>query len=82
MSSGPSTPKRPCGPHVELAANPAARVTRCACGTVHVSVERNGVTLKLDAETLRFLANALGAAARVVDVGMAPPAPPTDSTFH
>jgi len=75
-------PKRACGPHVELVSNPAARITRCACGTVHLSIERNGVTVKLDAESLRHLANAVSAASRVVDVGMSPPPPPADSTFH
>ncbi|GAC1542994.1 MAG: hypothetical protein NVS3B10_07290 [Polyangiales bacterium] len=65
--------KKPCGPHVELASNPAARVMRCACGTVHVHLHAQGVSLRLPPDVLRAVANALAAAANVVDVGEVPP---------
>ncbi len=39
--------KKKCGPHTELASNPAARITRCGCGTIHLHIARSGVTLQL-----------------------------------
>jgi len=42
-----------CGEHTELASNSAVRVTRCTCGTVHVTMFQNGVTLRMSADTLR-----------------------------
>lgn len=57
-----------CGPHVELVSNDAVRVMRCTCGTVHVHVHANGVSLRMNTDSLRHLANALGAASRLVDM--------------
>lgn len=57
-----------CGPHVELTSNEAARVTRCTCGTVHVTLHTNGVTFVLPADKLRHVANALSGAMRLVDL--------------
>jgi hypothetical protein len=63
-------PERPsrsaCGPHTELAKNEGARITRCACGTIHVHIARSGVTLQLGAEALLDLAAATGEAAQDV----------------
>lgn len=68
------TKKKPCGPHVELAANAAARITRCACGVIHVHLHGHGISLRLpEGEALRHIANALGAASRVVDHAETPP---------
>jgi hypothetical protein len=51
-----------CGPHTELASNNAVRVTRCTCGTVHVTILSSGVTVRLSVEATRGLANGLRAA--------------------
>ena len=69
-SPGPKpapAPAKRCGPHAELSATPGARVTRCPCGTVHVQLMRNGISLRIKDDDLRHVANALAAAARVVD---------------
>lgn len=39
-----------CGTHTELSSSPAAKITRCACGAVHVHITRSGVSLQLSAE--------------------------------
>jgi hypothetical protein len=57
-----------CGPHVELISNEAARVTRCTCGTVHVTLHTNAMTFVLPAEKLRHVANALSGAVRLIDL--------------
>jgi hypothetical protein len=66
--------RKPCGPHVELASNAAARITRCACGTIHVHLHAQGISMRLPGdEALRHIANALSAASRVVDHAETPP---------
>jgi hypothetical protein len=62
-----ATAAKRCGAHVELSSTPGAKVTRCPCGTVHVHLARNGLSLRMKDEDLRHVANALAAAARVVD---------------
>ena len=53
-------PKRnACGPHQELASNEAVRVTRCPCGTVHLAIAGNGVTLRLKDDALPTLTRGL-----------------------
>ncbi len=47
-----------CGTHTELAKTSGVRITRCACGTVHLHVARSGVTLQLSDESLSHLAAA------------------------
>jgi len=71
-----------CGPHVELTSNPAARITRCACGTVHVHLHAQGMSLRLDADGLRHIANALSGASRLVDMVDAPRPPAGDETVN
>jgi len=44
---------KPCGEHTELASNNAVRVTRCSCGTLHVTMQQNGVTVRMSADALR-----------------------------
>ncbi len=56
-----------CGPHTELASNDATRVTRCTCGTVHVTLLGPGVTVRLSAEAFRGVAGGLKAAAERLD---------------
>jgi hypothetical protein len=58
-----------CGPHTELASNDAVRVTRCACGTVHVTLNRSGVTVRMPADAFRGFASGLEAAAQRLDEG-------------
>jgi len=75
--------KKPCGAHVELVSSPAARVTRCACGTVHVHLHTHGISMRLDADALRNVSNALTAAVRVIDLAEAPPVKtPRDETIN
>ena len=45
--------KTSCGEHVTLASNDAVRITRCPCGTVHLTVLDSGVTVQIDDDTLR-----------------------------
>lgn len=42
-----------CGQHKELTANSAVRITQCTCGMVHVTMNHNGVTVRMNADTLR-----------------------------
>ena len=72
MSGGQA---KKCGPHVELVSNQHARVTRCGCGTLHVQLNGNGVTLRLPPDGFRHVANALSAAVRLIDITDAPPGP-------
>jgi hypothetical protein len=59
--------KKACGTHVELTSNDAVRVTRCTCGTVHVTLNSSGVTVRMSAEALRNVAQGLRTAADRVD---------------
>jgi len=45
--------KSACGPQTELMSNNAVRVTRCTCGTVHVTLVASGVTVRMQADTFR-----------------------------
>jgi hypothetical protein len=63
----PSQGARPCGKHVELAANPSARVTQCPCGTVYLTLIGQGVTVRMSEETLRATTAALISATDKVD---------------
>ena len=58
---------KPCGQHTELTNTDAVRVTRCTCGTLHVTLQANGVTLRLTAEQLRGVAKGLDAAIGKLD---------------
>ena len=67
-----SLQKKACGPHVELSSSKVAQVMRCPCGTIHLHLRPQGMTLRMSTEDLRHLANALGGASRLVDVVEAP----------
>lgn len=56
-----------CGTHTELVSNNAVRVTRCACGTVHVTLLGSGVTVRMSAEAFRGVAAGLRGAAERID---------------
>ena len=42
--------KGTCGPHSEIVKTEGIRISRCACGTVHVNFARNGLTVQLAPE--------------------------------
>ena len=52
-----------CGPHAELINNGTVRVTRCTCGTVHMTMIPSGVTVRLSAEHFRLLSSGVRMAA-------------------
>ncbi len=56
-----------CGPHSELVSNNMVRVTRCACGTVHMTIVASGVTVRMSAETFRGVAAGLKAGVERLD---------------
>lgn len=59
--------KATCGKHTTIASNPSVRVTRCACGTLHLTVIASGVTVQLKEETLRGIAGGLTTALENLD---------------
>jgi len=60
-------PASNCGPHTELVSNNTVRVTRCSCGTVHVTMVTSGVTVRMNAETFRNVASGLKLAVDRID---------------
>ena len=60
-------PASNCGPHTELVSNSTVRVTRCPCGTVHMTINTSGVTVRMSAETFRNVASGLKIAADRID---------------
>jgi hypothetical protein len=61
------TSLKKCGSHSELASNEAVRITRCPCGTVHVTLLGPGVTVQMAAEAFRNVASGLKAASERLD---------------
>ncbi len=68
-----------CGQHEELARTTDFRLTRCACGTVHLHVVKGGVTLQLTDTMLAELVNVASAAHRKVEASTVDPARHTPS---
>jgi hypothetical protein len=60
-------PPKSCGPHTELASNNMLKVTRCSCGTMHVTLLRSGVTVRMSADALRGVASGLKSALEKID---------------
>jgi hypothetical protein len=54
--------EKSCGPHVDLASNDAIKITRCPCGTVHVTLIGSGVTVRMSSETMKSATIGLKAA--------------------
>ena len=50
--------KSPCGKHVDLVSNGSVRISQCPCGTVHVTLNHSGVTVRMNEETFRTAATA------------------------
>ena len=63
--------KKPCGPHTELAKSEGARITRCACGAVHMHLSRSGVTVQLSSDHFEELGHVVALASRAL-AGAAP----------
>jgi hypothetical protein len=61
-----ASPKK-CGPHTEMASNDAVRVTRCSCGTVHMTLLGPGVTVRMSAESFRGVTSGMKSAAERLD---------------
>lgn len=59
--------KNACGPQTEIATNNVVRVTRCACGILHVTHLANGVTLRMTGEQLRAASIGFAAALEKID---------------
>ncbi len=66
-----SESKPACGPHTELVKTEGVRVTRCPCGTVHVTMIRNGTTVQMSSAYFAEVAQAFGLA-RTVMTGQNP----------
>ena len=56
-----------CGQHTELIHNGTVRVTRCSCGTVHMTMIPSGVTVRLSADHFRLLSAGVRIAAEKLD---------------
>jgi hypothetical protein len=56
-----------CGQHTEILANSSVRVSRCTCGTVHVTLVASGVTVRMNADVFRAVASGLAKAADRLD---------------
>lgn len=59
--------KSACGPHTEILSNNAVKVTRCNCGTVHVTLVASGVTVRMPADQFRNIATGLRTAAEKLE---------------
>lgn len=62
-----SAPNKPCGPHAEIVRTEAVRITQCPCGTIHVTLSQNGITLQLSPDNFHHVAQTLALAANTLD---------------
>jgi hypothetical protein len=63
MTTPDTKSRAACGSaRTELAKNDGVRITRCACGTIHLQMTRTGVTLQLTEAAFAELARATGEA--------------------
>lgn len=60
-----------CGPHTEIVKTDGVRITRCSCGTIHVTMVKNGTTIQLAPEYFTEVAQAM-TLARTVLAGQNP----------
>lgn len=58
---------KPCGQHTELVSTNAIRVTRCTCGTLHVTFVASGVTLRMSHEAFQGAASGMKSAVERLD---------------
>lgn len=59
--------KSACGPHTDIVSNNAVRVTRCTCGTLHVTLVASGVTVRMSPEVFRTVSAGLRGAAEKLE---------------
>ena len=64
--------RKPCGKHTELVINAAVRISQCPCGTVYVTFQSNGVTLRLAEDQLRAVTSAFLKASDIVEENTQP----------
>lgn len=62
-----SAPNKPCGPHTEIVKTETVRVTQCPCGTIHVTLSQNGITLQMSPDNFHHVAQTLALAANTLD---------------
>ena len=62
-----SDSKPACGPHEEIVRTEAVRITRCACGTIHLTLQRSGVTVQLASEQFGEVVQALTLARTILE---------------
>jgi hypothetical protein len=68
--------RRPCGNHAVLAENEGARVSRCACGMLHLLIKPSGVTVQLNPERFHELGLAVMGAVASMGATTTLPEPP------
>jgi hypothetical protein len=59
--------KNACGPHTDLISTNAVKVTKCTCGTLHVTMVASGVTVRMSPEVFRGVYAGLRGAAEKLD---------------
>ena len=59
--------KSACGQHSELLSTNTVRVTRCPCGTVHVTLQASGVTVRMPVDAFRNVVAGLRGAAEKLE---------------
>lgn len=64
--------RKPCGKHTELVVNPNVRISQCPCGTVFVTFNANGVTVRLSEEAFRATTTAFLKASDLVEENTQP----------
>ena len=70
-----SEPKPRCGAQTELVRSRAARISRCACGTIHLHLPASQVTLHLDRPAFDELARTVQNASQKLGGDAPPPEP-------
>jgi hypothetical protein len=55
-----------CGPRTEIVRTEGVRISRCTCGTLHVSFTRNGLTMQLTEEHFDEAAQAMALARSLI----------------
>ncbi len=71
--------KSDCGPHIDLVKTDNVRISRCPCGTLHMNLVRNSITVQLAPEHFAEVVQALSLAKTVL-AGAQEPAPALNPT--
>lgn len=51
--------RKACGKHNELASNDSVKITQCGCGSVHLTLLANGITVRLAGDALKNVTRGL-----------------------